>query len=67
MNWPVLKRELRLLPVHSALGLGGFSDVHCMCQVLDKIVGVINTARRFLHSSHGDRYSFDRCFAVIKA
>lgn len=61
MNWYVLKRELELLPARSARRVGGFSDVHCMGQVLDKIVGVIGTARRFLCSSHGNRYGFDRC------
>lgn len=61
MNLAVLKRELQVFPARSALGAEGFSDVHCMCQVLDKIVGVINAARRFLCSSHRDRHCFDCC------
>lgn len=63
MNRSVLKRELQVLPARSALRAGGFSDVHCMCQVLDKIDGVISTGRRFLHSSQWID-SFNSCILL---
>lgn len=45
-----------------------FSDVHCVCQVLDKIVGYHFSTRRVLHLLHGDKIQvWLLCFAVIKA